>query len=116
MSSAPLEARATLTVFVSFAIGTLAVERTMNLLGRFDATTETRSLLPVMRKTDTHVFAHSLPQARYLALILGSLIHACFFVIMGSDSGFSSILVAYAVAAFARSFLTGKHPLKGLVN
>lgn len=52
---------------------------------------------------------HSASQGRFFALILASLFHASYFAIMGSKRGFSTSLVGYAIAAFARAILTGKY-------
>lgn len=47
-------------------------------------------------------------QSRYLTLVLASILHACFFAIMGSKKGFPSMLIAYVISAFARSFVSGE--------
>jgi hypothetical protein len=98
-----------ISAFDRFAIGTLIVERVMNFLGRFNPFSEKRRVLPYVtfRRSEDECVGHSLPQARHLALVGASSIHAIFFVLMGSDRGFGSILAAYATAAFARSFITG---------
>lgn len=41
-------------------------------------------------------------------LVLASICHAMFFVLMGTSHGFPYVLAGYACAAFARAFLTGK--------
>ncbi|KAI0651620.1 major facilitator superfamily domain-containing protein [Trametes meyenii] len=39
-------------------------------------------------------------------MVLASLLHALFFIIMGCKLGFPSMMVAYVVSAFARSFIS----------
>ncbi|KAF8898373.1 major facilitator superfamily domain-containing protein [Infundibulicybe gibba] len=85
-----------------FAIGTLVVESVMNHLGR----------IPLHHKgpfasNGSSAYGYSASRARHLTLILGSVLHACFFIIMGSRGGFPALFMAYVVAAFARAFLTG---------
>jgi hypothetical protein len=47
-------------------------------------------------------------QAQHLSLVLASLIHASFFIMMGLTKGYVTILAAYVVAAFARAILCGE--------
>lgn len=77
-----------------FFAGTFIVERVTNFFGTLT--------YPLSQRTH---FSPS--RARWLVLILGSTLHAGFFVLMGTKTGYSTLLVAYALAAFARSFLTG---------
>ena len=51
---------------------------------------------------------HSESQARYLLLILASLTHASYFIMMGSRSGFPVMFLAYVLSAFSRALLTGR--------
>lgn len=50
----------------------------------------------------------SFAQSQHLALIVGSLLHAMFFVLMGTRSGYPTLFVAYVTAAFARAILIGE--------
>lgn len=60
------------------------------------------------QEDETTIVGFSQSRCRYLTLVIASVCHATFFVIMGSKSGFPSMLVAYAVSAFSRSFILGR--------
>jgi len=47
-------------------------------------------------------------QAQHLSLVLSSLMHASFFVMMGSAKGYITIFSAYVIATFSHAFLTGE--------
>ena len=66
------------------------------------------NMITQRRKASETVPMYSHCQSRYLTLVLASILHACFFAIMGSKKGFPSMLVAYVISAFARSFISGK--------
>jgi len=53
-------------------------------------------------------FGYSPTQARHSALFVASVVHALYFIMMGSQGGFPVMFVAYALAAFARAILSGK--------
>jgi hypothetical protein len=104
-----------------FFAGTFIVERTVKFLGTFYLASTKPSFLPacplisrlsaLIRRpggtpSDICDTGHSASQARLAVLLLSSLIHSTYFIILGSKSGFPSALVAYAAAAFARSFFT----------
>jgi len=87
----------------------------MNLLGRFYLSSTEWSFLtalPVISrlfpiKTSHEATGYSSSQARYLALVAASVLHTFHFIMMGSKGGFPAMFLAYAVAAFARAYLTG---------
>ncbi|KIJ68723.1 hypothetical protein HYDPIDRAFT_81703 [Hydnomerulius pinastri MD-312] len=113
MTSSLLFASAT----VGFALGTVFVERVMKFFGRFYLSEGEPSYLPAIPKFRyfTSLFTssdarstrtgHSPAQARLLTLVFSSVLHACFFVIMGTARNYGELLLAYATAAFARAFL-----------
>lgn len=41
-------------------------------------------------------------------MILWSVMHACFFVLMGTSSSIVNLLLAYFIAALSRVFLVGE--------
>ncbi|KAH9947661.1 MFS general substrate transporter [Amylocystis lapponica] len=99
-----------------YAVGTLLVEYITSFLGRYYLsaadpatadTTITSRFLKRASAVDQAVLVYSPSQSRFLTLVLASMLHAMFFVIMGSKRGFASMLVAYVISAFARSFVTG---------
>ena len=53
-------------------------------------------------------FGYSPTQARHSALLVASVLHTLYFIMMGSQGGFPVMFVAYALAAFARAILSGK--------
>ena len=46
-------------------------------------------------------------RARFRILALASILHASFFILMGTARGFSNVLVAYFLASFGKAFLNG---------
>ncbi|KAF8971543.1 major facilitator superfamily domain-containing protein [Flammula alnicola] len=105
---------------LGFMTGTLLVESIIHQFGRFDPTKNTWSWMPktailarfFSRNCQHTEIGFSPSQARLMALLVSSILHALFFVMMGSKGGFWVLFWAYALAAFARSILTGKHPSK----
>lgn len=98
-----------------FMVGTCLVESIVNQLGCFDLTSNHSSWIPRLsfsclsiRKPGNNKIGYSPSQARHVALLVSSILHGMFFVMMGSRGGFWVVFGAYAVAAFARSILTGK--------
>ncbi|KAJ3498028.1 hypothetical protein NLJ89_g10274 [Agrocybe chaxingu] len=94
-----------------FFAGTFLVETILKSLGRFRVKRNTRSicaLFPVFSKrhADGDDYGHSVTQARFLVLVVASVIHAMYFVMMGSRSGFSVMFLAYVFSAFSRALLT----------
>ncbi|CAA7264719.1 unnamed protein product [Cyclocybe aegerita] len=94
-----------------FFAGTFLVETILKFLGRFQVKRNTRSifvLFPVFSKR--HAFnddyGHSDTQARFLVLVVASVIHAMYFIMMGSRSGFPVMFLAYVLSAFSRALLT----------
>jgi hypothetical protein len=103
---------------------TFIVERVVKFLGTFYLNSTQPSFLPACplvsrfsvrsrrhggTPSDIGGTGYSPSQARLATLLLGSLIHSTYFIILGSKSGFPSVLVAYVIAAFARSLLTCEH-------
>ncbi|EGO03178.1 hypothetical protein SERLA73DRAFT_101296 [Serpula lacrymans var. lacrymans S7.3] len=98
-----------------FAIGTLLVERIVKCLARFDISSGPKAYIPTFLSfsslpspgpKNTPVVVYSNSKSRFIALFLSSVLHACFFVIMGTARNFPTLFIAYVVAAFARAFLT----------
>ncbi len=83
----------------------------MQCLGRFLVQRNQRSifaLLPVMRGKMKSDFGYSISQARYFTLLIASIIHAMYFIMMASRSGYPVMFVAYVFSAFSRALLTGE--------
>ncbi|TFK41367.1 major facilitator superfamily domain-containing protein [Crucibulum laeve] len=96
-----------------FIVGTLLVESIMKMLGRVCLTHLQRSLVPALFRGSgkTHEgTSFSALQARHVGLLISSVLHGVFFVIMGTRGGFAVLFLAYVVAAFARSILTETSP------
>lgn len=95
---------------------TILIETLIHFLGQFDLSKTHWSWIPEFtffgirspRKAPKSV-GNSPSQARLLALLIASILHGSFFVMMGSRGSFWVMFFAYSVAAFARSILTGKH-------
>ncbi|KAJ2928860.1 hypothetical protein H1R20_g8167, partial [Candolleomyces eurysporus] len=97
---------------IGFLTGTLLLERILQALGKIDRSSTRSSWFPLMspffsRPSHTRYTSFSSLQARHLGVIISSFLHGMFFMIMGTRGGFPAIFMAYAVAAFARSILTG---------
>ncbi|KAJ3551037.1 hypothetical protein NMY22_g38 [Coprinellus aureogranulatus] len=97
---------------IGFLTGTLILERIHKQLGRVSRTNVLSSWLPfypsLSKRTGVDACTRfSSLQARHLAVIVSSFLHAMFFAIMGTRGGFPAIFVAHSTAAFARSILTG---------
>ena len=48
-------------------------------------------------------------RARHRLLVIGSLLHASFFVLMGTSTGFQNVLIAYFTASLGKAFINGKY-------
>lgn len=98
--------------FIRYFAGTLLVESILRWLGHFNFDIELSKSVDnsslVASDKNTRNIGHSASRARHLTLLMGSVLHAIFFAMMGSKSGFPVMFVAYAVAAFARAVLNGK--------
>ena len=104
-----------------FLAGTLLVESIINQLGLFSPTSGHWSWFPKIsffsqffsakqpQPQPQKVIGHSLSQARLLAVLLSSVLHGMFFIMMGSKGGFWLTFSAYILSSFARSILTGKN-------
>ncbi|KLO20535.1 MFS general substrate transporter [Schizopora paradoxa] len=96
ISSFHLSYMSSSTLFVAstagFALGLLVFERICSFFGSLG--------LPSNNN-------HSPTRGRYFTLLLFSVTHACFFVLMGTSRSIVYLLLAYFVAAFSRVFLVG---------
>ena len=94
---------------VRFFLGTFLVESIINVLARF----RLRRLKNIFKKNrNEDLNAHSSSsQGRHLVLLIASIAHAMYFVMMGSRSGFPVMFLAYVVSAFARALLTGQRKI-----
>ena len=121
------------TVFISTSVGCdrslrlwsihwfFTVRFTLGLL-LFEHVTKFLNRLPVnpkhwfSRRTEniTTGLGESAIRGRYLSLIIFSVVHASFFIIMGVCRSYTYIMVSYITAAFTRAFLTGKLGLSHL--
>ncbi len=63
---------------------------------------------PSGKKSKPDNVRNSFVQSQHLALALASLLHAMFFVLMGTRSGYPTLFIAYVTAAFGRAILTGE--------
>lgn len=98
-------------MLVSFFAGTFLVEFLMNALGSLKVHRNKNShfAFPTFRRRlilEEEV-GHSKTQARHLVLVIASIVHAMYFVMMGSRSGFPVMFLAYVFSAFSRALLTG---------
>jgi hypothetical protein len=101
-------------------VGTLLLERIVNFLGQFYPSLNQHTYFPAVpffdRLFTKNVLAalpygvgYSPSKARLSSLVLGCLLHPLFFIVMGTARNYPALLLAYAIAAFARSFWTGEH-------
>ncbi|KAJ3559411.1 hypothetical protein NP233_g11268 [Leucocoprinus birnbaumii] len=94
-----------------FLSGTFLVEVIMKALARTPTSGERSAWIPYLTPTPARksqngsAVRESFLQAQHLSLVLSSLMHASFFVMMGSTRGYVTIFCAYVVAAFARAIL-----------
>lgn len=88
-----------------FFLGTFFVELIITVLGRF----QLRRLRNVFKrnKPDEDTYPSS-SQGRHLILLIASIAHAMYFVMMGSRGGFPVMFLAYVVSAFSRALLSGE--------
>ncbi|KAK2462068.1 hypothetical protein APHAL10511_006531 [Amanita phalloides] len=97
-----------------FATGSFVVERLLNFLGRFNYMHLRGWLLPTPphlrrcmgKQVPNEDIVNSVSHARFLALMMGCVLHTSFFLIMASRRGFPAMFIAYAAAAFARALWT----------
>jgi hypothetical protein len=89
----------------------------MKILGRFYISSTDRSFFPAVpfvsrlfrftSSARTHrPTGYSFSQARFLTLVWSSMLHAGYFSLMSFKRDYATILLAYAIAAFARACLT----------
>ncbi|KAJ3574526.1 hypothetical protein NP233_g1716 [Leucocoprinus birnbaumii] len=92
-----------------FFIGTFLLEIILRWLGRFNHEASRKRIIPhslVIFNKNASSCGHSATQARHSALLIASIMHAFYFIMMGSRGGFPVMFIAYAMAAFARALLT----------
>ncbi|KAG2057114.1 MFS general substrate transporter [Suillus hirtellus] len=105
---------------VGSVIGTILLEQIVNFLGQFYLSLDQHTYFPAVPFFDrlfTKNVSAALPcsvgyspaKARFCSLVLGGLLHPLFFVVMGTARNYPALFLAYAIAAFARSFWTGEH-------
>ncbi|KAI0735416.1 MFS general substrate transporter [Earliella scabrosa] len=116
------------TSAMGYALGTISIEFITRFLGRgrFSASrtptvfslpwSPARSPKSHLREEDSSIIGFSTSRCRFFTLVLASILHSTFFMIMGSRSGFPSMLVAYAVSAFSRSFILGINVYVSMVS
>ena len=92
---------------VRFFLGTFLVESIITLLTRFQLPRLTNVLKTDKPNEDLDTHSSS-SQGRHLVLVIASIAHAMYFVMMGSRSGFPVMFLAYVFSAFARALLTGQ--------
>ncbi|KAI0662595.1 MFS general substrate transporter [Cubamyces menziesii] len=105
-----------------YLLGTIVVEHVTRLLGRTRLETHrppstspfpawcSRTSRPESRhdtNEKTRIIGFSRSRSRFYTLLYATSLHAVFFVIMGSKSGYPSMMIAYVISSFARSFITG---------
>ena len=93
------------------------IETLLELMGRFNFASQKQRCIPYIRiswcfdslqsNVASPLVGHSPTQARALLVIFASLVHTIFFVIVGTGPRYPSLLIAYALVAFSRAFLTG---------
>ena len=99
---------------VRFFLGTFLVESIITILARFQLLRfkkiffKKNNCIEDDLRLDTH---SSSSQGRHLVLLIASIAHAMYFVMMGSRSGFPVMFLAYVVSAFARALLAGQRKL-----
>lgn len=97
----------------SFLSGTVLIEIIIKALSRTPVNQERSAWIPYINPTasknsQSKAIRDSFLQAQHLSLVLGSLMHGSFFVMMGSTGGYITIFLAYVISAFARAILTGQ--------
>lgn len=100
---------------VGSVVGTILLERIVNFLGQFYPSLDQYTYFPAVPFFDRlfNVSAvlpcgvgYSPAKARFSSLVLGCLLHPLFFIVVGTARNYPTLLLAYAIAAFARSFWT----------
>ncbi|KAF9014961.1 major facilitator superfamily domain-containing protein [Cyathus striatus] len=100
---------------VGFVIGTFLVERILKFFGRISLNQSTNSpvepyfSVPSRRAAKRgrgNYIGFSFLQSRYVGLLVASILHGSFFLLMGTKANVAILFLAYVVAAFARSIIT----------
>lgn len=106
---------------LSFALGVITIGHVMRLLGHcrlnpigFLTHFFSQNVISneVARANSLNDGMHSTrvtspTRARFRILVLASILHASFFILMGVARSFSGVLVAYFLAALGKAFLNG---------
>ncbi|EJD04321.1 MFS general substrate transporter [Fomitiporia mediterranea MF3/22] len=107
-----------------FALGVIMIEQVMCLLGSFQLSRiglskaiwfrSAQRRRKITRAMPSHCFkgndrddCQRHARARFRILVIGSLFHASFFVLMGTATGLSNVLIAYFIASLGKAFLNG---------
>ncbi len=98
-------------ILFSVFAGTFLVESIMRYLGTFGVHRNAGtffSFLPFRKRDvfDDNV-GYSVVQARFYILVMASILHSTYFIMMGSQSGFPVMFLAYVMSAFSRTLLSG---------
>ncbi|KAJ8702917.1 hypothetical protein PTI98_001589 [Pleurotus ostreatus] len=97
---------------VGFAAATVLVEWISKVLSNARTSSRSRSFFPAnpwFSRTNLKGDIGTSPtQGRYFAIVYFSVLHASFFVLMGSRGGYPVLLLAYAFAAYARGIITAQ--------
>ncbi|KAH9853161.1 MFS general substrate transporter [Lenzites betulinus] len=96
-----------------YALGTIVVEHVTRIIGRTRFSTQKLPnvvAFPLRFSTGTEkestIVGFSRSRSRFYTMVSASLLHAVFFILMGCKLGFLSMMIAYVISAFARSFIS----------
>ena len=95
----------------SFALGVILIEKLMSIAGRLSLRKLFSSCASDANngsRPDSNDSHGCNSRARFRILVLGGLLHSCFFVLMGTANGFASVLSAYFLASLGKAFLNGE--------
>ena len=94
-----------------FFLGTFLVESIITVLSRFQLG-RLKNFFKKKNRNEEDLDTHySSSQGRHLVLLIASVAHAMYFIMMGSRSGFPVMFLAYVVSAFARALLAGQREI-----
>ena len=97
---------------VRFFLGTFLVESIITILARFQLRRLKKIFFKKNNLSEDGLYTHSSgSQGRHLVLLIASIAHAMYFVMMGSRSGFPIMFLAYVVSALARALLAGQRKI-----
>lgn len=91
-----------------YFLGTFLVESIIAVLARFKLR-RVKNFFKKNNRNEVDLDTHSSnSQGRHLVLLIASIVHAMYFVMMGSRSGFAVMFLAYVVSGFGKALLTGE--------